>query len=204
VHVKGTARASRKGWLDDIKLIAERRGDEVFIKADIPDYDTSFRDAMRGDWQRELDLTIEVPMSIALDVDDGSGDAEFNNTGALRFEDGSGEITIKNAHGDIKLVDGSGGITIEGVEGSVRVDDGSGEIRARNVSGDFTVGEDGSGEIEVSDVRGTMRVESDGSGGIGVDRIGGDFIVEHDGSGDIHYETVKGSVRSPERKREGR
>lgn len=202
VRVKGTARASRKGWLDSIKLIAERRGDEVFIKADIPDHNNGFRDVIRGDWQRELDLTIEVPMSISLDVDDGSGDSEFSSTGALRFEDGSGEITIKNVHGDVRLVDGSGGITIEGVDGSVHVDDGSGEIRARHVTGDFVVGEDGSGEIEVSDVGGTMRVESDGSGGIGVDRIGGDFIVEHDGGGDIHYDTVKGSVRIPDRKRD--
>jgi hypothetical protein len=200
VRVRGTARASRKGWLDDIKLIAERRGDEVYIKADIPENDRGLF-SMRGDWQAGLDLTIEVPVSLALDVDDGSGEAEFNNTGAVTLEDGSGEITIRNAHGNVSVSDGSGGITIEGVEGSVRVDDGSGEIRVRNVTGDFTVGSDGSGEIDVSNISGTMRVETDGSGNIDVDRIGGDFIVDRDGSGSIRYESVKGSVRIPDRDR---
>lgn len=201
VTVRGTARSSRRNWLDDIKLVAERRGDEVFIKAQMPDENSHIWNAMRGDWELALDLVIEVPETIALDVDDGSGDAEFNNAGALTFDDGSGEMTIRNAHGDVRIVDGSGNITIEGVEGRVNVDDGSGNIRARNVTGDFTVGEDGSGDIDVSGVGGTMRVENDGSGSIEVDRVAGDFVVEHDGSGEIHYETVKGSIRIPERKR---
>jgi hypothetical protein len=201
VRVRGTARASRRGWLDDIKLVAERRGDEVYIKADMPDNDRGLFDAMRGDWEQVLDLTIEVPISLSLDVDDGSGEAEFNNVGALRFEDGSGEMTIRNVHGNVRVSDGSGGITIDGVEGSVRVDDGSGEIRASNVTGDFTIGSDGSGEIDVSSIGGTMRVESDGSGSIDVDRIGGDFVVERDGGGEIHYRSVKGSVDIPDRKR---
>ena len=201
VRIKGTARADRRSRLDDIKLIAERRGDEIFIKADMPEWrDHNFwRD--RDDEFVALDLIIEVPTSLALDVSDGSGEAEFNNTGSLELGDGSGEITIRNARGDVRVSDGSGSITIEGVEGSVRVNDGSGSIRARNVTGNFVVTTDGSGDIDVSGVGGTMRVENDGSGNIDVDRVTGDFVVEHDGSGNINYETVKGSVRIPERKR---
>ena len=52
VHVKGMARASRRGWLDNIKLIAERRGDEVFIKADIPELVTAMRPAVTGRCRR--------------------------------------------------------------------------------------------------------------------------------------------------------
>ncbi len=36
VRVRGTARSSNRDRLDDIKLIAERRGGEVRIKVDIP------------------------------------------------------------------------------------------------------------------------------------------------------------------------
>ena len=200
VRIRGTARSNRRDRLDDIKLIAERRGSEVFIKADMPEW----RD--RGWFERDndfagLDLVIEVPMSLHLDVGDGSGEAEFNNTGSLELADGSGEITIRNARGDVRVSDGSGSITIEGVEGSVRVNDGSGSIRARNVTQNFTVSSDGSGDIDVSSIGGTMRVENDGSGNIDVDRVTGDFVVDHDGSGTIRYDTVKGSVRIPERKR---
>ena len=198
VRVRGTARSTRKNRLDGIKLIAERRGDEIYIKADMPDD----RNGWRDDWdQVALDLVIEVPTSLLLDVHDGSGEAEFNNTGALELEDGSGEIWIRGGRGDVRISDGSGNITIEGVQGSVRVSDGSGNIRARDVTGNVVVEEDGSGDIDVTGVGGTMRVENDGSGNIDVDRIAGDFVVDNDGSGTIRYETVKGSVRIPERRR---
>src|SRR5437763_1631 len=71
VRVHGTARASRREWLDDIKLKAERHGDEVSIVVDIPNDDRGW-----GDGERALDLDIEVPNRVALDVEDGSGDAE--------------------------------------------------------------------------------------------------------------------------------
>ncbi len=201
VRVRGTARSDRKRRLDGIKLIAERRGDEIYIKADMPDDRDGYFGRNGDDWDNmALDLTIEVPSSLPLEVDDGSGEAEFTSTGALDFEDGSGEIHIRDAKGDVRVRDGSGSIIIEGVQGSVRVSDGSGEIRARDVTGNFTVDEDGSGGIDVSSVGGTMRVENDGSGNIDVDRVSGDFVVEHDGSGSIRYDTVKGSVRIPERR----
>ncbi|MEO8192787.1 MAG: DUF4097 family beta strand repeat-containing protein [Gemmatimonadales bacterium] len=205
VRVRGTARASRRNVLEEIKLIAERRGDVVFIKAVMPDHNNvGLRELFRGDYgQQELELIIEVPNSLPLDVADGSGEAEFNNTGALSFDDGSGNIFVRGGRGNVRITDGSGNITIEGVEGSVKVDDGSGNISARNVTGDFTVGEDGSGDIDVSSVGGTMRVENDGSGNIDVDRVAGDFVVDNDGSGTIRYATVKGRISVPERKRRG-
>ena len=204
VRVRGTARSPRRDRLDDIKLIAERRGDVVFIKTEIPDDDSNgFRGVFNGNnWRNMLlDLVIEVPSSLPIEVSDGSGEARFVNTGAISLEDGSGEVEIRGARGDVRVVDGSGSVIIEDVEGSVRISDGSGEIRARNVTGDFIVDEDGSGNIDVSGVGGTMRVEDDGSGNIDVDRVAGDFVVDSDGSGTIRYDDVKGSVRIPERKR---
>lgn len=201
VRVRGTARTSRRGYLANIKLIAERRGDEVFIKADI---DHERREGWRvfdNGHFLGLDLVIEVPTTLPLEVDDGSGEARFLNTGALTLEDGSGEIEIRGARGDVRVVDGSGEISIDGVEGSVTISDGSGEIRGRNVTGNFVVREDGSGDIDVSGVGGSLRVEDDGSGNIDVERVAGDFVVESDGGGRITYDTVKGSVRIPERKR---
>lgn len=201
VRVRGTARANSRGRLSEIKLIAERRGDVVFIKADMPEYNNSGRWSWRDEYNVALDLVIEVPTTLALDVEDGSGDAEFRNAGALELEDGSGNIDIRGAHGAVRVTDGSGNIIIDGVEGAVTVDDGSGEIRAKNVTGNFTVEQDGSGNIDVSGVGGTLRVEDDGSGNIDVDRVAGDFVVDNDGSGDIRYDTVKGTVKLPYRSR---
>jgi hypothetical protein len=204
VQVRGTARADRRGDLADIKLVAERRGDEVFIKVDIPD-DNREGWRLSGNYRNmALDLVIEVPSSLELDVDDGSGEAEFVNTGRITLEDGSGEVTIRGTHGDVHVEDGSGNITIDGADGDVRISDGSGEIRVTNVTGDLIVEEDGSGNIVAKDIGGSARVENDGSGNIDVDGIAGNFVVQSDGSGGIHYDTVKGSVDIPNRKRRGR
>ena len=204
VQIRGTARANQRGRLGDVKLIAERRGDEVFIKVDIPDDNREgWRMFGNGYPNMALDLVIEVPASLALDVDDGSGEAEFVNTGSLFLEDGSGEVKIRGTHGDVEVSDGSGNVTFESVDGSVRVSDGSGDIRARNITGDFIVLEDGSGNIVADGVGGTARVQNDGSGNIEVDGVAGDFVVDSDGSGGIRYDTVKGSVRIPNRKRRG-
>lgn len=202
VRVKGVARSHRRNSLDDIRLVAERRGDVVFIKAELPsDVRNGFR-LFDGSWRNmALDLVIEVPTNLPLDVDDGSGEAKFLNTGALELEDGSGEIEIRGAHGDVRVSDGSGEIVIDGVEGSVTISDGSGEINARNITGNLVITEDGSGNIDVSGVGGLLRIEDDGSGNIDVDRVAGDFVVDNDGSGRIRYDGVRGSVRIPERKR---
>jgi hypothetical protein len=199
VRVHGVASASSRRLLDEIKLIAERRGDEVLIKMDVPDQNRSFWDW--NDYRQMLDLTIDVPINVPLDVADGSGEIKIKGTGAVRLSDGSGDLELSGITGKVHVTDGSGNIVIHGVDGDVEVDDGSGNIDANNVTGNFTVGSDGSGNIDVEGVSGTMRVEDDGSGEIHVNRVGGDFIVSEKGSGTIDYETVKGSVNIPERKR---
>src|SRR4029079_7757455 len=151
VHVRGTARSDRKSRLDGIKLIAERRGDEIYIKADMPDDRDGYFGRNGDDWdQMALDLVIEVPSSLPLDVDDGSGEAEFNNTSAVQLEDRAGETWVRGGRGDVRIADGSGNITIEGVQGSVRVSDGSGNVRARDVTGKFVLEAHGPGRIAVS------------------------------------------------------
>ena len=200
VRVRGVARSNQRGRLSDIRLVAERRGSDIYIKADIPETDGD-------DWrfgegpQMALDLVIEVPVTLPLEVDDSSGEAHFVNTGRLTLEDGSGEIEVQGARGSVEIEDGSGEIDIDGVEGDVVVSDGSGEITIENVTGDVTIEDDGSGSIDVSEVGGTLRVGSDGSGDIDVGRVAGDFVVNSDGSGGIKYSNVKGRVQIPERRR---
>lgn len=202
VRVRGTARSDRRDRLDDIKLIAERRGNEIYIKAEIPE--TNSRDwwNYRGPIQA-LDLVIEVPTTMSLDVDDGSGEATFLNIGALRLEDASGSVEVRGARGNVEIADGSGNVALDGIEGNVEISDGSGEIRVRNVTGDVVIPDDGSGGIDISGVGGTVRVKDDSSGSIEVERVAGDFVVDSDGSGGIRYTDVKGQVRVPERKRRG-
>jgi DUF4097 and DUF4098 domain-containing protein YvlB len=197
VQVTGTARASSQQFLSQIRLIAERRGDVVFIKADIPDWE------WRNDYNNSasLDLVIQVPQGINADVSDGSGEAKIFNVGSLDAKDGSGDFSVDGAAGAVRIVDGSGQLTIANVAGDINVSDGSGEIDVRNVTGSFTVESDGSGSIYATDVRGSVIVESDGSGNIEVNKVGRDFKVDSKGSGSIDYSSVTGQVDVPERHR---
>jgi hypothetical protein len=200
VQVKGTAWASSEKILRDIKLVAERRGDEIFIKSDIPDGNSWFG---WGDGSAALDLTIEVPEGLDANVVDGSGAVEIRGVGALDAEDGSGEFEVDGAK-SVRITDGSGNLVIKNVKGDVSVRDGSGDIVARNVSGSFTVETDGSGGIFATDIQGSVIVEHDGSGEINASRVGRDFIVQSKGSGGITYDGVKGRIDIPETRRHGR
>lgn len=182
VRVRGTARASRREWLDAIRLEARREGDAVVVRAVIPDDDEGgrgWRDGWRDGW-RGLDLVVEVPRGIAARVEDGSGEVEIRDVGALELRDGSGEVEIVGV-------------------ASATVEDGSGALRLRDVRGDVRV-RDGSGAVVVERVGGTVTVEHDGSGGIDVRTVAGDFVVERDGSGGIDHAGVRGRVTLPPRR----
>jgi DUF4097 and DUF4098 domain-containing protein YvlB len=199
VQVSGTARSSSQQFLNQIKLIAERRGDVVFIKADIPEQ--NWRSSY-DNYSAALDLVIQVPQGINAEVSDGSGDTKILNVGSLEATDGSGDFSVDGAAGTVHITDGSGDLRIENVGGDVSVTDGSGDINVRNVTGSFTVESDGSGSIYASDIRGSVIVQNDGSGGIEVDKVGRDFKVESKGSGSIEYTAVRGKIDIPERHRD--
>jgi DUF4097 and DUF4098 domain-containing protein YvlB len=195
VQVSGTARSSSQQFLNQIKLIAERRGDVVFIKADIPEQNWRSSD---DNYSAALDLVIEVPQGMNAEVSDGSGDTKIFNVGSLEASDGSGDFSVDGASGTVHITDGSGDLRIENVGGNVSVTDGSGDINVRNVAGSFTVESDGSGSIYATDIRGSVIVQNDGSGEIDVNKVGRDFKVESKGSGGIEYTAVSGQIDIPE------
>ena len=199
VQVSGTARSSSQQFLKQIRLIAERRGDVVFIKADIPD--DNWRSNF-DNYSAALDLVVQVPQGINAEISDGSGEAKVLNVGSLEAADGSGDFSVDGATGTVHVTDGSGNLRIENVGGDVSVTDGSGDINVRNVTGSFTVESDGSGSIYASDIHGSVIVQNDGSGGIEVNKVGRDFKVESKGSGSIEYTEVSGKVDVPERHRD--
>lgn len=200
VQVRGTARAGSESLLREVKVIAERRGEEVFIKTELPDDSFSW---FRSGGSPALDLVIEIPQGLAANVTDGSGDTRIAGVGALDATDGSGEFEVNGAS-SVHIRDGSGGLLISNVQGDVVVRDGSGDMAVRNVAGSFTVESDGSGGIYATDIRGSVIVENDGSGELNATRVGGDFIVRHKGSGSVTYSAVTGRVEIPARMRRDR
>ncbi|MGD2113773.1 MAG: hypothetical protein PVG07_01895 [Acidobacteriota bacterium] len=207
VRAEGTACASRAEYLDDIALSTDRRGDTLYLKAEYPR-------RVRG--SASLDLEVELPSGLAVEIDDGSGSLTVRSVASLELEDGSGSIEVSDIDGDLDIDDGSGEIEVlgiggsvfiddgsgeievTGVGGSVRVSDGSGEIELRDVDGDVTIDDDGSGEIDIAGVGGSVVVEEDGSGSIRVRDVDGDLTVRRDGSGSIIVDGVRGRVTTPD------
>ena len=178
VRARGTAYASSRGLLGEIRLVATRRGDVVELRTDIPEH----RGGDWDDYHAGIDLVVEVPDSLALDVEDGSGSLEIRNVGTLEVRDGSGEMTIEHVRGSLRITDGSGSIRVDAVRGAVEIPS------------------DGSGMLEIRRVAGSVRVDSKGSGSIDVDDVAGSFTVARKGSGGVTYRNVKGAVQVPERR----
>lgn len=197
VRITARACASSADLLDDIKLNARRNGNDVVVEANDRKNEGGWH--FRNNEYARLDVVMEVPARILTEVDDGSGSIDLSNLGAVRIEDGSGEIVADNLNGDVEIDDGSGGIRLVDIAGRVHIEDGSGGITLRNVGGAIDI-DDSSGEIDVRGARSHVRI-ADSSGGIDVADVEGDFIVTSDSSGGIDYDNVKGRVDIPRRKR---
>lgn len=198
IQARGTARASSRALLDQIRVTAERRGDVAYIIVEIPE--------QRGDWNdhdrhASLDLIVEVPKTLALDVEDRSGDLEIRGVGPLDLVDNSGDATIEDVGGRLRVRDSSGGLRIRDVRGDVTLEDGSGGVRLQTIRGSVTVDRDGSGEFEADNVTGSVRIASKGSGSVDVAHVGGDFVVDRKGTGSIDHRDVRGRVDVPVRDR---
>ena len=196
IVVRGRACASHADLLEEIRLDTRREGGDIVVEANTREgRGWNFDDGGSA----RLDVVIEVPARMALEIDDGSGSIDLSNVGAVRIADGSGDIVANDLHGEVRIRDGSGGIRLIDVAGRVQIDDGSGEISLVNVGGAIDI-DDSSGEINIRVARNNVRI-SDSSGGIDVTDVDGDFVVTDDSSGGIDYDNVKGRVDIPRRRR---
>jgi len=155
---------------DHVELTLEKRGGRGVLNSHI---EGGWR--LFGSGDSRINLTVRIPKSMALEI-----------------EDGSGEMTILDIDADVEIEDGSGAIRVERINGNVEIDDNSGDLDVRDVSGDVSI-DDGSGGIDVGKVGGSVTVD-DGSGGISIDGVGKDVIIKDSGSGGVRIDNVKGRV----------
>lgn len=169
VRAEGAACASTAGDLEDIQFEVATSGSEIVIEARTPNGNARF------------DVTVTVPESVMVEIDDGSGNVDVRNVAEVRITDGSGDVDVVGVSGDVTVVD-----------------DGSGGLDLRDVAGMVEIETDGSGDITVSNTGSDVRIGSDGSGSIRVTDVGGDFEVGDDGSGNISFSRVAGTVDIPD------
>ena len=195
IRARGTACASTRALLDQVPLVSGRVGNEGEVMVEMPQMNGM------GDYRMSLDLVVEVPESLGLDVTDSSGDLEIRGVGGLRLKDSSGEARITDVRGSLDVEDSSGNLEVQGVRGDVHLRDSSGDVDVRDVTGSVMVENDSSGNLDLSDVGGDVDVANDSSGDIVVSRVRGDFSVRRDSTGSIRSRDVAGNVQIPQRRR---
>lgn len=190
VEARGVACAEKRSTLDDIELVTERSGNVVRVIVEVPDG--------RG-WNDNawMDLDVDVPAGVPVEIDDSSGDIDLRGITLARIHDSSGDVDARDTAGDVEIDDSSGDVYLTGHKGTVTLDDSSGDLRLRDIEGSVLVDNDSSGDISVDGVTGSVMVRRDSSGDIRVSDVGGDFEVRRDGSGDIDYRDVRGRVDVP-------
>ena len=194
----GRVRASKAEWLDEAAIVTQS-GNQASFAVSLPDVAGGWN--IVGNKYVYMDLVVEVPAEMALDIKDSSGDINVESTGSVTIRDSSGDIDLEDITGDIVLNDSSGDIDMLDIVGNVIVrQDSSGDIYGQDIEGSVLVERDSSGDIRFQDVRDDFIVERDSSGDIVARSIGGDFEVRRDGSGDINHRGVAGTVAIPKDK----
>ena len=192
-----------------VDLSLEKHGDRAVLISRIESRHFFFFFSNNGN--SRVDLTVEIPAEMNIEIDDGSGDIELKNikgeidlndgsgsidiadvNGELKIHDGSGELSIHNVNGGMEIKDGSGSIEVTDATGDVKINDGSGEIILDRVKGDLNI-YDGSGSLRLTDIDGKATIH-DGSGPIIIERISRDVNIVEAGSGGVQLTDISGNV----------
>ncbi len=195
--ITGRICASKESWLDESR-IETTVGADAIIESVLPDNDTSW--SIWGSRYAYIDLVIQMPNDLALNIRDSSGDLEVQDVAAVTIKDSSGDILVQDSTGPVDIEDTSGDIRVRRLDQGFAVTDSSGDINAEDIGGSVHVRADSSGDMVMKDVAGDVLVDRDSSGDIVAKRIGGDFTVARDGSGDIASIDITGAVDIPQNK----
>jgi len=194
--IKGKVCSSKEEWLE-LSSVETSGGERAVISVVLPDRDDGW--SLIGREYLYLDLELEVPDHITLDVKDSSGDIDIAGVGELSVKDSSGDITVRDSAGPVSVEDSSGDIELHDIRNQVTIEsDSSGDIRGSDIQGTVLVISDSSGDISFRDLAENFIVERDSSGDISANRVGGDFRVDRDSSGEIDARNVEGKVEVPD------
>ncbi|MGD9021733.1 MAG: toast rack family protein, partial [Lysobacterales bacterium] len=100
--IHGRACASREEWLE-ASSIRTKGGSRAEIAVELPQSNGSW--FSWGNNYAHIDLVLEVPASLKLEVSDSSGSMWLENVGAVDIRDSSGGIEINGAGGAVTIDD---------------------------------------------------------------------------------------------------
>ena len=108
--------------------------------------------------------------------------------GKLRFDTGSGSVTLRGLEGDVVADTGSGTVHAEDLKGSFRCDTGSGDCDIAGFSGEELSCDTGSGDVRLVRVDARRMKLDTGSGDVKVLEAEADELTADTGSGDVEMD----------------
>ena len=187
IRISGITPQMLQDFFDDhVTLSLEKRLGKAVLQSE-------FKNKIRMKADAKIDLTVEVPKSLEVMIDDGSGSIFVTGLAEnLKIEDGSGSIVIRMTEGPVSISDGSGKIELTDITGNIDVKDGSGKINIGRIKGNVRI-VDGTGPMTIRDIDGNLTV-TDGSGSIEITDVTQNVFIKEAGSGMLDIEGVKGKV----------
>jgi hypothetical protein len=191
VQGTGKACASSEDYLRDLQLVARRDGDVINLEVTTP-----------GDLKgigllyAYIDLAVEVPAGLPVEIQDSSGDIEAHDVQVVKVQDSSGDLELHGLTGDVAIMDSSGDVRVTKAAGRVQVHDSSGDIVIEGAR-EVVIPSDSSGDITIDHVAGDVRIDRDSSGDIRIADVGRNVQLLSDTSGEVKISRVQGTVRLP-------
>lgn len=142
------------------------------------------------------DLVVEIPRSASGTFKNVVGRLEGSGVdGTLRFDSGSGDISLRDFKGEVVADTGSGDVNATAGQGSFKCNTGSGDCTLKEFAGERLDLDTGSGDIDVTGSRARFVKADTGSGSVRLDVGDSEEISADTGSGDVSVE-ASGSTLS--------
>lgn len=135
------------------------------------------------------DLVVEIPRGASGTFKNAVGRIEGSGvSGTLRFDSGSGDISLRDFKGEVVADTGSGDVNANSGQGSFKCDTGSGDCTLNAFTGDRIDMGTGSGDIDVTGSSARFVKADTGSGSVHVEVGDVEEIAADTGSGDVSLE----------------
>lgn len=194
LSLNGRACASDQAALANLQVTQHREGDQLLLDLG---GNSHFSFHLFGTSYANLEVTVQLPASMPVTVNVGSGDADIAGMQQAQGVVGSGDLHARQISGKFSASVGSGDIDARDIGALALGSVGSGDFKAAGIKGDAHVGSIGSGDVALRGVGGSVHADTLGSGDFSVSDVAGDFSLGAKGSGDVSHSAVKGKVDVP-------
>jgi hypothetical protein len=185
---------------DKYKFSAERSGDKLVIKVDLPHIRHTehgiISSIINGDWSNESYpiIRVSIPEKKIIEINSSSADIDASEVNCdLDIRSASSDVSLENTTGNVDVDVASGDIDITGHKGQVTLNGQSSDFRITDIEGNFD-GHTSSGDASLDKVKGSVQLSTT-SGDCRAYDIDGNLDISST-SGDIIANGISGSVRA--------